>query len=423
MKQVVIVGGGILALSTAYYLQRSGQAQVTLLEAGSFAAGTTSQAAALLTRARSALDDGRMVDETHSVIRQFERETQQHFMQRVGCLHIADNPSSLAALEQHQQQAEKRNQNLDFNNIRNQQLSTQWLTAAQIRMQLPWLALSDKSVGLWYPDDGHGDPYILANHYAQAAKLAGAVLRQRTRITQLIERNGRIVGVYDQDKKEYLADAVLLAAGPWTSVLAAQHGVKLGMAPVRSHYWITNPQSLVQPQDCMAIVPDSKAYFRAENKRLLLGVRDSQQCVADPNRLPLQQQDIHSFRFEHDEKGWLALEENWHSLIAACPLLEHAQLNHYLTGVSSYTPDGLPLLGETSQWKNLFIATGCSGAGIAWSGGIGRLLSELMLDEAPFVDATRYALDRFQQQFSSVDSMNEAFRKICADARINKKTG
>ena len=427
MKHVVIVGGGILALSVAYYLQRTGQAQVTLLEAGNIAAGTTSQAAALLTRARSSLDDGHMVDETHATIRQFESDYQQCFMQRTGCIHIADTQSDRVALQQHQRQGEQRNfsQVLQRQNLNKSQYlkNTQWLNAQQIKTKLPWLALQDQSLGLWYPDDGHCDPYVLANYYAQAAKSAGASLIQHTRIKQLIEHNGKIVGVRSLDNQDYLADAVLLAAGPWTTLLAAQHGVKLAMASIRSHYWITDNQASVQPYNCMAIVPSSKAYFRTENKRLLFGVRDTQQCIADPKMLPLQQEDIHGFRFDHDENGWLALEENWQNLISTCPLLEHAQLNHYLTGVSSYTPDGLPLLGETAQWKNLFIATGCSGAGIAWSAGVGRLMAELMLDDVPFVDARRYALDRFQQQFENLDPMDDGFRKICANARINKKTG
>lgn len=415
MKKVVIVGGGILGLATAYYLQTSGLAQVTVLEAGSFAAATTSQAAALLTRARTELSDGLMVDETHRVIKEFEQEFQQSFMQRHGCIHMASQGESfqaeLSSLKAHYQQAKERSAN------------SEWLSAEQIRKQLPWLTVNNDSLGLFYPDDGHADPYLLANFYLKAAKKAGAYLHQGVRIKQLLESNDKIIGVRSENNEDWIADAVLIAGGPWSSVLAAQHNVKLGMAPVRSHYWITDNQKLVEPSQAMAIVPSSKVYFRAENKGLLFGVRDSQICIADPRELPDTQEGIHGHRFENDENGWLALEENWQGLIETCPLLETAQLNHYISGVSSYTPDSLPLLGPSEEWGNLFVATGCSGAGIAWSGGIGRLLSEQILQQETFVDGRRYALNRFDNQIENVDPMDATFRQTCAQARTNKKTG
>lgn len=415
MKKVVIVGGGILGLSAAYYLQISGLAQVTVLEAGSFAAATTSQAAALLTRARTELSDGLMVDETHRVIKQFEHDFQQPFMRRHGCIHTASHGESfqteLSSLQAHHQQGKERSSN------------SEWLNAEQIRQQLPWLTINNDSRGLFYPDDGHADPYLLASFYLQAAKKAGAYLHQGVRIKQLLESNDKISGVRSDKNEDWMADAVLIAGGPWSSVLANQHNVKLGMAPVRSHYWITDNQNLVKPSQAMAIVPSSKVYFRAENKGLLFGVRDSQICIADPNELPASQEGIHGHRFENDANGWLALEENWQGLIEACPLLETAQLSHYISGISSYTPDSLPLLGPSEEWRNLFVATGCSGAGIAWSGGIGRLLSEQILQQETFVDGGRYAINRFDNHIENVDPMDATFRQTCAQARRNKKTG
>lgn len=415
MKQVVIVGGGILGLSTAYYLQVSGLAQVTVLEAGSFAAATTSQAAALLTRARTEFSDGLMVDETHRIIKQFEQDFKQPFMQRHGSIHIASQSENfqaeLSSLQAHHQQSKKR------------KIESHWLNATEIKQQLPWLTISNDSLGLHYPDDGHADPYLLASFYLKAAKKAGAHLHQGIRIKQLLESNDKIIGVRSNKDEDWIADAVLIAGGPWSSILAAQHNVKLAMAPVRSHYWITDNQQQVKPSQPMVIVPSSKVYFRAENKGLLFGVRDSQICIADPRDLPESQQGIHTHRFENDENGWLALEENWQGLIDTCPLLETAQLNHYISGISSYTPDSLPLLGPSEEWQNLFFATGCSGAGIAWSGGIGRLLSEQILQQTPFVDDQRYKINRFDQHIDNVDPMDAGFRQICAQARSNKKTG
>ena len=409
-KKITIVGGGILGLSCAFHLQKSGLAQVTVIEGGAIGAGTTSQAAALLTRARSHIDDGKMVDATHELIQHFEEQDERRFMHRHGCIHVADTHEQIAALQQHEAQARIRD------------VPTHWLNSQEMSEKLPWLTLASSSLGLFYPDDGHADPYLLTDYFARHAKAAGADIYQNTRIDSLHVKAAHIKGVNLADGETIASDAVLIAAGPWSSVLAAQAGVRLAMAPVRSHYWITDNQSAVESSHPMAIVPHSRAYFRSESKGLLFGVRDSQACVVDPEQLPSDQQSIHGVGFPQDSDGWLALEENWQALMAVCPLLENAQLSHYLSGISSYTPDGLPLLGETQECRGLYVATGCSGAGIAWSGGIGRLMSELMTEQPLFVDSTRYDLYRFENTMS-VNPLNADFRRECALARANKKTG
>jgi sarcosine oxidase, subunit beta len=69
--------------------------------------------------------------------------------------------------------------------------------------------------------------------------------------------------------------------------------------------------------------------------------------------------------------------------------------------------------------KGFLAATGCSGAGIAASGGIGRALAELVTDRSCSFDLSPFRIDRF----GSVDPMSEAFRQRCAEARSKKTSG
>lgn len=408
LPHTLIIGGGITGLACAWYLQRSGQTQVTLLDAGELAAGTTSQAAALLTRARSDDNSAALVHETHRVLRELEEQYGELAI-RGGCVHLACNGEEEAVLTRYAQQAGHLQQEV------------RWLAGHGLAAQLPWLSLPEGALGLFYPDDGHADPYGFAHYYARAARGAGAVIHTHTRVQDWLlsasgQAGGRIHGVVTSEGRQLTADQILLAAGPWSSLLAQKLGLKLAMAPVRSHYWITDNISGVSAQQPMAIVPAASAYFRPESRGLLFGVRDQQICVADPRDLPA---DIHSFRFAQDADGLLALEEHWQSLQTFCPALQQAGLAHYLSGVSSYTPDSKPLLGAAPGFSNLWLASGCSGAGIALSGGSARLLSELMLGQTPFVDATPYDPGRFM----AADPFDEAFRQQCARARSGKRTG
>ena len=412
-KQLVIIGGGILGLACAYYLQRSGRVQVTLLEAGEFAAATTSQAAALLTRARSDRNASLFVAETHRIIRHFEQLSGQPLMQRVGCWHLQDS-SGLPGINP------DRSGLMAYSAIAaHMELETHWRDASDIRQRFPWLNVTADAVALDYGDDGFIDPYLLATTYLQQARAFGARCLTQQAVVAL-EHDGERITAVQTDNERYRCDDVILAAGPWGKRLAQDYGVELAMATVRSHYWITDSQPAIDRHMPMLIDQRHGFYFRSENGALLFGVRDSLGCYTDASQLPA---DIHSLAFPQDPQGWAALDENWDALMARCPLLEQAQLSHYIAGVSSYTPDGKPLLGRAPSWKNLFIAAGCSGAGIAWSGGIGQAMADCVLGQQGQLDIACYAPDRFHRNTPGIDVFSQQFQQQCALARSQKKTG
>jgi 4-methylaminobutanoate oxidase (formaldehyde-forming) len=408
-RQVVIIGGGILGLACAYYLQCRDDVQVTVLEAGEFAAATTSQAAALLTRARGDLNASLFVAETHDVIKRFERDRRERLMRRSGCWHLADGDYPRTTLALYRQLAQQQTSDIQSSLVHDR-------NAADISATFPWINIAADASALAYLDDGYIDPYQLAIVYMQQAKLNGVRFLANTKVKGLETKAGKICAVRSADEI-FECDDVLLAAGPWSKTFAREYGVTLAMATVRSHYWITDFQTMVSRDMPMLIDQENGFYFRSENGALLFGVRDSQGCYVDANHLP---DDIHSLGFGQDPQGWAALEENWQALIERCPLLEQAQLNHYIAGVSSYTPDGKPLLGKAPGWQNFYVASGCSGAGIAWSGGIGKAMAATITRESCELDIQPYRLDRFSHD---TDVFSDEFQQQCAAARSQKRTG
>ena len=89
----------------------------------------------------------------------------------------------------------------------------------------------------------------------------------------------------------------------------------------------------------------------------------------------------------------------------------------YVAGLSTYTPDGAFIIGEAKP--GLFIATGCNGSGIAASGGIARLLADLLLGREPAIDPTAFDPARL----GTVDSYSAQFRDRCARSRLYKAAG
>ncbi|MBU2872412.1 NAD(P)/FAD-dependent oxidoreductase [Marinobacter salexigens] len=402
---VVIIGGGILGCAIARYLSKTPDLGVVVVERHRLGEQTTSHAAALLTRVRThrALTD--MAMETFRVIDELgDTQSEPLPLKKVGSLQVSAEAEGWRQIEQTAQRAAESGVCAE-------------LVSTNDAMQLaPWLELSSDTSALWVPDDGYIDPYTLCLAYAADARRNGARILLKRTVSELLRKGSKVTGVRLANGETIFAGTVIDAAGPWSTALAMQAGIHLGMAPVRSHYWISAPHPSITTNGPMTILPDSGAYARPEVGGLLFGLRDPQSVVAHPNALP---DNLHGFRFDTDPTGHLALESGYEALRLQLPALDELQLAHYVSNVSSYTPDGFSLLGPMPGVEGFIAATGCSGAGIGMSGGIGRLVAELATNQSPFVTPEPFRLDRF----GAINSYSPDFIRRCAEARARKRTG
>lgn len=418
-RKIIIIGGGILGCSAAYALSKQPNCQITLFESNTLAAATTSYAAALLTRARQKTVIADLVRETFIAIEELDQLLGQKLPYNpVGSLHLGTEPESRQQVEQMAQVAAQQNLRVD------------WLSAHKAMALCPWLDLPEDTLAALMPDDGFIDPYQLAIAYAQGAKAltrqpessSSLEIHQSCRVERILQQGDKVIGVELANGKQVFADVVIDAAGPWSTMLARQVGINLAMAPVRSHYWITEALDSVPTNSPMVILPDARAYARPEVGHLLFGLRDYHPIYASPDKLP---QDLAGFSFGQDEQGWEALEDGYGAFSRFFPGLNQTGIEHYISSISSYTPDGAPLIGflKDSQGKVLlegFIAmTGCSGGGIGMSGGMGRLVSELALGQRAYTDIKPLAIERF----GAIDPLDENFQRQCALARCGKRSG
>ncbi len=188
------------------------------------------------------------------------------------------------------------------------------------------------------------------------------------------------------------------------------------MAPVRSHYWITVPDARFPTDMPFAILPDARAYARAEVGGLLFGFREAQSIHADPREIP---EDLQAHVVAGDAHGWEALEEGGMAFRRFFPAIEDVEIAHYVSGYSTYVPDGLLSIGALPDPAGLYSAAGCSGAGLAMAGGAGKALAELITGASATFDLTPHDPGRF----GSFDPFTAAWGRRCALARSGKTTG
>lgn len=404
-RDILIIGGGIFGAAIAWSLARQGQGhRVMILERGHPAGGATSRAAALVTQMR---DDPLLVglaQETFRAMAVLEAEGEHLGRHAVGALHVASKQGAEALLQRAEAAAGL--------GIRSQRLS---LAEAQLRA--PWLRPQSYDCAVLFPDDCYVEPYLLASAYLKAAVRGGAQLMRNADVRHVLHADGHVTGVELSDGQRLDARIVINAAGAWANLLSAELGLPLPMAPVRSQYWITEAAPIFPRDGAIVLIPEIRAYARPEIGGLLFGIRERVPAVVDARHLPA---DLDGFVFDQaDPEGWSNLAEGAESLDAFFPAVRSLGIAHYVTGPSNYTDDGQLIVGASHAIGGLFVATGCNGSGITFSGGVGRLLTEIVLERPPFVPPANCDPARR----GAFDPYSPVHMAACAATRAGKSSG
>ena len=179
---VIIIGGGITGVSTAYQLARRGYRAI-LLEKKYLAAGGTGRTIGLVRQHYSNEITARMALRSWQVWHDFEHTVGGDVgWVQTGALFIV-GPHDLDGLKA---------------NIALQQeigISTQFLDAQGVRTLAPYLNVDDIGGGAYEPGSGVADGAMATAAYANAAKTLGATIRQGVEVTAIRVEGGRITGV------------------------------------------------------------------------------------------------------------------------------------------------------------------------------------------------------------------------------------
>ena len=401
----IVIGAGTIGSSTAWHLAKRGLKNVVLIDRNTIGSGNTSKAASLMTLVRTKEELIPLIQETYRNIDDIESITgEKTGKNTVGTLHIASSEESVANLEKIVDIANK-------HQIKNKEISLE-----EVRSKVPWLDTSTIKKTSFMEDDAYLDAYLLANTFVKAAILEGAKIMQNTEVVELLSENNEIIGVLTT-KGIIKAPIVIDAAGAWSNLLSLQLNIPIPMAPVRSIYWITENIDKLFPQNHpMVVMPDAMAYSRPENGSLLFGLREENSPHFHPNELnPKPNADF----LGPKDDAWGILENYGKDFINYFPKFEETGMKNCITGISTYTPDGYYTVGPFSNFKGFYAATGCAGCGVAGSGGIGRLVAEMVLEVPLFAEASAFRIERF----SDFDPLSEKFRQLCSDSRSKKKDG
>lgn len=378
----VVIGGGAVGTSVACYLAMSGM-DVTLVERGEFAWGTSRRCEGHVVTYDTPPGDFSLFCKTGQDLfyeaQKFLPVDFDFSPEGIGLL--VDNESHLEMVKANYEGKQKEGYNV-----------TLW-DRDELRRHEP--NIGDNVIGcLNFDNDCTLNPMRLCFGLAEHARAHGAVIMPRTHVMDLRMENGRVSGV-ETDKGLILTENVVLAAGVWTPRLGAMLGVNVPIRPRQGHILVTERvQGLL-----------NKAYVE-------YGYLLTKHGLKRDNVTPDMDKFGVAFVIEPSTAGtvligssrrFVGMDTRPHPSVMRAvaergtqffPALSDMRLLRCYAGVRPATTDELPII-STTHIPGLFIGAGHEGLGISLSLITGKIMSQLVRGQTPFIDISYMGIDRF----------------------------
>jgi 4-methylaminobutanoate oxidase (formaldehyde-forming) len=375
---VVIIGGGVIGTSVAYHLTKLGHTDVILIEQGQLSSGTTWHAAGLVGQLRASESGTRLVQYSTELYAGLEAETGLTAgYKQCGGVTVARTEDRMIQLRR------------TAANAAAFDLDCELLTPEQALEYYPVMRVDDLVGAIWLPADGKANPTDLTLALAKGARLRGARIIERTRVTDVLTTDGRVTGVRT-DAGDVEAEIVVNCAGQWAKHVGALAGVNVPLHSAEHFYVVTDAIDGVHTDMPILRDPDGYTYFKEDVGGLVIGGFEPEaKPWVSPDAIP------YPFEFQLLEEDWDHFQILMDNALLRIPALEDTGLKKLYNGPESFTPDNQFVLGEAPECANFFVAAGFNSVGIASAGGAGRALAEWILNGSPTSDLTGVDIRRF----------------------------
>ena len=412
-KKCVIIGGGIIGLSSAYYLQKAGH-EVTVIDQGSMDSGASYVNAGYLTpshiiplAAPGVMEQGikwmfssksplyikprlnadflkwtmafnnscseENVTKAIPAIRDInllsrdlysDIKEEEHFnfqLKKDGLLmlckteHMLEEEAHVLAL------------------ANKEGLPARMLSAEEVQQKMPNAKLDIKGAA-FYECDHHTTPGEFMEEFKTLLQAKGIQFFKNEKVTDFDTSSGTLSNVKTASGKTFVADEVILATGAWAGELNKKLGLKILMQAGKGYRinsttetGITLPSILCEAK--VAVTP-MNGFTRFAGTMEIAGINHN----------------INKARVEAIAE---AVPRYFKNVVITEQEKDEAQC-----GLRPVTPDGLPYIGRPSKWKNLTIAAGHAMMGWSLGPGTGLLVSEIIDGKKPSLDLGVYNPDR-----------------------------
>jgi dimethylglycine dehydrogenase len=378
--RVVVIGGGVVGVSTLYHLARLGWTDAVLLERSELTAGSTWHAAGLLPLFNMSYTVGQLHKYSVDLYKRLPAETGQDVS-----FHVTGN-LRLATCRDRMDEYRKYCGTANTIGVPFEIIGPEEVKALWPLVELGGDRDTARIVGaLYHPHDGHIAPADLTMALRRAARSAGAEIHEQTEVTaasQSASGEWRLT----TNRGEIVAEHVVCATGNYARQTGRMFGLNVPVIPVE-HQYIVYDES-----------PELRAYRNGGGRELAVLRESDQSYYLREERLGWILGPYEAgapARFADGVPEWFGkdlfpgdLERLLPHVEAAqrrVPALENCGLKDIVNGPISYTPDGSPLIGPAWKMRNLWLNEGHS-FGITAAGGAGWQLAQWIVEGEPGID-------------------------------------
>ncbi|MBM2854775.1 MAG: dimethylglycine dehydrogenase [Steroidobacteraceae bacterium] len=407
--RVVVIGGGVVGVSTLYHLAQKGWSDVVLVERAELTAGSTWHAAGLLPLFNMSYTVGQLHKYSVDLYKRLPAETGQDVSFHVtGNLRLA---TCRERMDEYQKYCGTANTiGVPFQVIGPQQVKELW----------PLVELGDGAdtpaiVGaLYHPDDGHIAPADLTMALRKGARSRGAEIYEQTEVTA-VSRSRSGEWQLQTSKGDIVAEHVVCATGNYARQVGRMFGLNVPAIPVEHQYIVYDESPELKAyrkaggRELAVLRESDKSYYlREERLGWILGPYEAGAPARFADGVP---EWFGKSLFEGDIERLLPHVEAAQRRV---PALANCGIKDIVNGPISYTPDGSPMVGPAWGVRNLWINEGHS-FGITAAGGSGWQLAEWIVEGEPGIDMLAVDPRRFGPYTSKryvVQKNEETYRNV-----------
>ena len=381
--RLIIIGAGIVGCSVAYHLTRRGWRDIVVVDQGPLfdTGGSSSHAPGLVFQTNASKLMTTLAKDTVQLYSGLELDGQPCWY-GVGSLEVAHTAKRWQDLHR----------KLGF--AKSYGLDARLISPQEAHDLVPLLNPGVIHGAYHVPSDGIAKPVRAAEAMSRDAQDHGAAFYGNTTVTDVIVKAGRVQGV-ETTAGRITAEMVLICAGIWGPRVGRMAGVTIPLMPVQHQYARTAPLPALQGETREVVHPivrhqDYAMYFRQEADSYGIGSYKHEPLPVEPDDIlsPAEAKRapaMMDFTPEHFAVARRAADELF-------PALRDLDLTDAFNGMFSFTPDGLPILGESPQVNGLWVA---EAVWITQGGGVGNVVAEWMTNGVTSLDLREADYNRF----------------------------
>lgn len=381
---VLVIGGGIIGCSIAYYTSKSGK-DVTILEKGEFVSGTSSRCDGnILAIDKDPGFDSQMSLVSQKLVDDLSKELEQKFEYRApGSILVCETEEEMEAAQKW------------VNRQKEAGLPFRMLDRQDIRQDSKFFA-DDLLGGLECATDSTVNPYMLAFSLLDAAKKFGAKAYNHTEVKSMKKEDNGTFTV-ETSNGIFTANHVVNAAGIWSPKIGEMLDLSIPIEPRKGHIIVASRQEFVGPRKVMEfgyLISKFGGQRRVDPLTEKYGVALVFEPTESQNFLIGSSREFVGFNTKVNNEIIKCIANR---AIRFYPKMADMMVIRSYAGLRPWTEDHLPIVSKVEHIPNYYIAAGHEGDGISLAAVTGKVIEELINDKETCIPVEPLSFNRFHR--------------------------